>query len=301
MRSSLRTSFRRALALLLSLLLLSSVSPTALASSTKKVSGTYCQTDARAMLSELNDFRTGSGAWYWNEDNRTKTVCKGLGKLKYDYTLEKIAMLRAAEIVVRWSHIRPNGQSCFSAYDNYDYLTMGENLAMGTNMTRSAAMYGLKEDDEFYDGQGHRRNMLLREFTAVGIAHFQCNGIDYWVQEFGSPALDTRVTAARNSAATVTVDTSTSGSSSKSIPSKAKVSVSWKRDKKATGYQLQYSTNKKFKKGVKTIKIKKNKTTSTVIKNLKTKKTYYIRVRSYRKKGKKTKYGRWSKTSVVRT
>lgn len=79
-----------------------------------------------------------------------------------------------------------------------------------------------------------------------------------------------------------------------------KLSVSWKKDTKATGYQIQYSTNKNFKKGIKTIKVKKIKTTAVTVKKLKPGKKYYFRVRSYKtvKTGGKTKilYGSWSKT-----
>ena len=31
----------------------------------------YGQSEARSMLSEVNSFRTGSDAWYWDEDNET--------------------------------------------------------------------------------------------------------------------------------------------------------------------------------------------------------------------------------------
>ena len=78
------------------------------------------------------------------------------------------------------------------------------------------------------------------------------------------------------------------------------MSVSCKKDTKATGYQIQYSTNKNFKKGIKTIKVKKIKTTAVTVKKLKPGKKYYFRVRSYKtvKTGGKTKilYGSWSKT-----
>ena len=61
------------------------------------------------MLGKINSFRTGNEAWYWNSDNKTKTKCKNLGKLKYDYNLEQIAMQRAAEIAFQFSHERTDG------------------------------------------------------------------------------------------------------------------------------------------------------------------------------------------------
>lgn len=69
----------------------------------------YGQTEARSMLQLVNAFRTGKDAWYWNEDDKTKTTCKDLSALAYDYELEQMAMLRAAEIALSFSHTRPNG------------------------------------------------------------------------------------------------------------------------------------------------------------------------------------------------
>lgn len=70
--------------------------------------------------------------------------------------------------------------------------------------------------------------------------------------------------------------------------SKNKYSLSWERCKTATGYEIQYSTNKNFK-NAKKIVIAKNKTTSTVLKNMKAKK-YYFRIRSYKTKWVFDKY-----------
>ncbi len=58
----------------------------------------------------------------------------------------------------------------------------------------------------------------------------------------------------------------------------SKVVVSWKKVNGAEKYQIQYTTNKKFKKGVKKITVKATKRT---IKKLKSKKTYYFKVRAY--------------------
>ena len=76
-----------------------------------------------------------------------------------------------------------------------------------------------------------------------------------------------------------------------------------KRDKKASGYQLQYSTSKKFKKKkTKSVMLKKNKKTTKILKNLKSGKKYYIRVRSFKKvrvNGTVSKVvGSWSKVKV---
>ena len=81
--------------------------------------------------------------------------------------------------------------------------------------------------------------------------------------------------------------------------------LSWKKRKtQTTGYQIQYSTSRKFKKA-KAVNVSKNKTTSKYIKKLSSKKKYYVRVRTYKKvkiNGKTKKvYSSWSKTKTVKT
>ena len=144
----------------------------------------YGQSEARSMLSEVNSFRTGSDAWYWDEDNETKVECPDLEELSYDYELEKVAMLRAAEIVASFGHTRPNGEQWDSAYDELGYscTAAGENLAVGYGNAH-AACAGWREDNKDYDGQGHRRNMLSGDFNRIGIAHIIFSGSHYWVQE----------------------------------------------------------------------------------------------------------------------
>ena len=83
------------------------------------------------------------------------------------------------------------------------------------------------------------------------------------------------------------------------------VTVKWKKKSKIMGYQIQYSTDSKFKKGTKIKEVNKNKTTSQSISKLKAKKKYYVRIRTYKKvkvNGKSTKIcSGWSKVKTVKT
>lgn len=67
----------------------------------------------------------------------------------------------------------------------------------------------------------------------------------------------------------------------------------------ASGYQIQYGTNKKFK-NAKKITIKKCKTTSKKITKLKKGKKYYFRIRAYKTQGKKKVYGAWSNAKNIK-
>ncbi len=68
-----------------------------------------------------------------------------------------------------------------------------------------------------------------------------------------------------------------------------------------TGYEIQYSTDKKFRKGVKKKVVKGAKKNKATLKKLKSKKTYYVRVRSYLDQGSGEKaYTSWSKVKKVK-
>ena len=71
-----------------------------------------------------------------------------------------------------------------------------------------------------------------------------------------------------------------------------KLSIKWAKDKRASGYQVQVSTDRRFKKIAKAKKLSKTSYTFT---KLKTGKKYYVRLRSYKKSGKDTLYSAWSK------
>ena len=76
--------------------------------------------------------------------------------------------------------------------------------------------------------------------------------------------------------------------------------ASWKKVSSISGYQIQYATNSKFTKGKKTIKVSKSSTSKSVGK-LKRHKTYYVRIRTYKTVGGKTKYSSWSGYKKVKT
>ena len=88
----------------------------------------------------------------------------------------------------------------------------------------------------------------------------------------------------------------------KSTKKKA-VKVTWKQIyKDITAYEVQYSTSNKFsKKATKAVVVKGKGNTSKTISKLKSKKTYYVRVRAYTDQTNNEKlYTPWSKTVKVK-
>ena len=314
------------------------------------IDGTYGQSEARSMLASVNSFRASSDAWYWNEDDSSKTVCSNLKPLVYDYKLEKIAMQRAAEIAISFSHTRPDGSKWTTALSDEGLsATAGAENIAGYQKTADAAYTSWREDDNPYSGQGHRRNMLTDKYTAIGIAKFTYNGQNYWVQEFYKESVDTTETAANDAAATVPMNvdsakladygidnlttgpaithattapattesttkapapaTTTTKAPAVKKPSPTKITgltagkkqfkVKWKKISGIKGYQVQYSTSAKFK-GAKTSTIAKANVTALTVKSLKSKKKYYVRVRTYKVANGKKLYSKWTAAKSVK-
>ena len=76
--------------------------------------------------------------------------------------------------------------------------------------------------------------------------------------------------------------------------------ASWKKNIQATGYQIQYAADSRFTKERKTVIVGKQSATRYKISGLKNKKTYYVRIRSYKRVGKKVLYSSWSTVKKIR-
>lgn len=101
---------------------------------------------------------------------------------------------------------------------------------------------------------------------------------------------------------TVTIKVAPKKTSLSSVKSKSKKKavVTWKKAAKASGYQIQYATNKKFK-SARTVWVKKATAKKATISKLKSKKTYYFRIRAYKQVSGGTKvYGAYSGTKRVK-
>ena len=79
---------------------------------------------------------------------------------------------------------------------------------------------------------------------------------------------------------------------------KRNVTLKWKKAAGAKTYTIQYSTSKKFAK--KQTKTKDTTKQNITLKNLKSKKRYYVRIRAYKKSGSKTLYSAWSSIKSVK-
>ena len=85
----------------------------------------------------------------------------------------------------------------------------------------------------------------------------------------------------------------------KKVVSKKKrtLKANWYKKSGISGYQIQVATNKKFTKNVKTVTASAGKASAT-IKKLKSKKRYYVRIRTYRNYNGTVLYSAWSKAKA---
>lgn len=107
----------------------------------------------------------------------------GLQPVKMDKALLDAAMLRAAECSVYYSHTRPNGTRCFTAFPSKEGSS-GENIAIGQQSAEDVM-------DAWMNSQGHRANILNGNYNSVGIGVFCHQGIYTWVQLFSSNTAQT--------------------------------------------------------------------------------------------------------------
>ena len=125
--------------------------------------GTAKQGEARKLLEMVNSARSAVG----------------VASLKWDATLEQTALQRAAELAASYSHTRPDGSTCFSAWPK-GFMAAGENIAWGyANAT--AVNQG------WTDSPGHYANMVNGDVTTFAAACFvDAMGFLNWVECFST-------------------------------------------------------------------------------------------------------------------
>ncbi|MCI7098808.1 MAG: hypothetical protein MR966_07895 [Lachnospiraceae bacterium] len=98
---------------------------------------------------------------------------------------------------------------------------------------------------------------------------------------------------------TVTVNPTKTSITSVSSVTGLKMMVKWKKNTVGTGFEIQYSTSRNFDKGNKTVKVTSNSATSKTITGLTKRKTYYVRIRTYKTVSGKKYYSGWSSAKSV--
>ena len=103
----------------------------------------------------------------------------GLSALTIDVKVQQAAQVRAQETVQSFSHTRPSGASFSSALTEagVSYTRAGENIAYGQATPQAVV-------SAWMDSEGHRANILSRNFTRIGVGYTLSGGAAYWAQLF---------------------------------------------------------------------------------------------------------------------
>lgn len=129
----------------------------------KIMDGSQDADKAQEMLNLVNSYRAG----------------KGLGKLKNDPVLTKLAQARAQEATGLMSHTRPDGSNYKDEFNKTSmYSYMGESLGSAPSAEQ---MF-----NDYVDHRPHRAIIENELYTNVGVACFKAsNGRYYWDVVFG--------------------------------------------------------------------------------------------------------------------
>ena len=113
----------------------------------------------------------------------------GLQPLGFNVRLSAIAEGKAVDMINKqyFAHVSPSGTDVaqLAKMYGYEYIFLGENLAMGDFFSSKDVMEG------WMNSPGHRANILNKNYTEIGISalrgNYQGRVVWYAVQEFGKP------------------------------------------------------------------------------------------------------------------
>lgn len=133
---------------------------------------------AEKLLEIMNNYRESGDAWVL--DSKGNKVQLGvLPAITLDETLTDAAMQRASELIISFSHTRPDGTLCSTV----NKAVRAENI--GIYYSTPEAMYrAFAEEYASYANQGHRRNMLDSKYAYIGIGAVRYKGNWYWSMDF---------------------------------------------------------------------------------------------------------------------
>ena len=158
------------------------IAPTATSDGTMSTNCAYCGRVSSVVLA--NDVSAPADSpfhdWEWEVLQITNSLrCNaGLQPLTGFALLQDVAAIRAEEIDYYFEHTRPDGRSCFTAFDDIGltYYGAGENIAAGYP-NPAYVMYG------WMNSPGHRANILTDWFAHLGAGYDYISTHD-WTQMF---------------------------------------------------------------------------------------------------------------------
>ena len=143
--------------------------------------GTYSSSDLDDTYEEEKDFSSYAQECF--DLINKKRVANGLDELEWDDTIAEACDIRAQELPEKFSHLRPNGELCFTVFDEVgiELSAKAENIAEGYSTPKAAV-------NAWMNSEGHKKNILNKYMTRAAIGFCYDPDSDYkyyWVQMFG--------------------------------------------------------------------------------------------------------------------
>ena len=104
---------------------------------------------------------------------------EGLSALTYNATIYDCGVIRANECLIKWSHTRPNGTQYWTVFEECDKkitTCCGENLAKTFTSAEQIV-------EVLMNSEGHRKNILYKDFTSVCITILKDNEGYYYMSQ----------------------------------------------------------------------------------------------------------------------
>lgn len=240
-----------------------------------------------------------------NDGNTEKCVgnLKNPGGYSYDltYTFGAKDEKKMRKLLQKYSNVTMFGGHSHWSYSMQIY---NENLNIGTLGTGATLVHVSSVTSPRSIGKNDSERTDLNNQASEGMVadiYNDCvvyTGVDIWNNEYEAYATYIAEKGAKTTAEKIKVPVKAKIKSAVKTNKKAKkAKIRLKKIKGALGYEIAYSTTKKFK--AKKTTVKKTKKTTYTIKKLKAGKTYYVRARAYIKKYGKYRYGKWSKAKKI--
>lgn len=250
--------------------------------------------------------------WGYNEygeiGNNTTTAC---------YAPQKI-MTGVSSVSLRgWHTVVMKKNGSLQTWGNNEYGQLGDGTTTNRLVPTKEVFYFVKAQQisassrtvsnktkSFsLNAKTNGKGKLSYSSSNKGVVTVNSNG-QVRVVNCGTAEITIKASAATGYFATakkITIQVIPSKPSLRTVKSPAKkiITAKWKKDKTITGYQFYMSTNKSFKTGTLAREYKSNKTQFKIF-GWKSKKTYYLKMRSYKKVGGKKIYSDWSSVKKVK-
>lgn len=251
-------------------------------------------------------------------DETARTI-KVIATSKYDYTKKGTANIRLTDqepsiesviISEQGARVKKGAEAKFTA------IVTGKNNPVSNVLwyvsNNMSTLTRIDENGVLFIGQDESSPYIIVHATSIlspNIEGTATTYIDFDPQNDGTknqaPNISTGVPPQIDSTNDVIIKSTSASKLTKTYITKIKrlkksIKVFWKKVRNITGYNIQLATDTKFKKNKKEKIFKSAKTINSIIKKLKKKKRYYIRIRTYVDQSGSKVYSKWSKIKSVK-